>query len=130
MEAFLEHYRQIYLKLLTTTAQKIIVNQQAYGFNIDTLKRIHDYFSKQKNKKRVKVNAAYSSCKDIFYWVLCYFIYNFIILFYFFEELDIASHADDNKFYTVNETKESVIGVLETSSSRFSCSLDGFITTL
>ena len=44
MEAFLEHYRQIYLKLSTATAQKIIVNQQAYGFNIDTLKRIHDYF--------------------------------------------------------------------------------------
>ena len=31
--------------------------------------------------------------------------------------LNITSSADETTIYTVNETKESVIGVLETSSS-------------
>ena len=38
-------------------------------------------------------------------------------LFYFLEDLDIASYADDTTIYTVNEKKESVISALETSSS-------------
>ena len=38
-------------------------------------------------------------------------------LFYFLENLEIPSYADDTTIYTVNETKDSVIGVLETSSS-------------
>ena len=40
-------------------------------------------------------------------------------LFYFLEDLDVASYADDTTIYTVNEKKESVIGALETSSSLF-----------
>ena len=37
-------------------------------------------------------------------------------LFYFLEDLDVASCADDTTIYTVNR-KESVISALETSSS-------------
>ena len=38
-------------------------------------------------------------------------------LFYFLEDLDIASYADDTTTYSVNDKKESVISALETSSS-------------
>ena len=38
-------------------------------------------------------------------------------LFYFLEDLKIASYADDTAIYTVSEKKESVIRTLETSSS-------------
>ena len=38
-------------------------------------------------------------------------------LFYFLEDLEIASYTDDTAIYTVSETKESVIRTLETSSS-------------
>ena len=37
-------------------------------------------------------------------------------LFYFLEDLDIASYADDTTIYTVKENKESVINTLEASS--------------
>ena len=38
-------------------------------------------------------------------------------LFYFLEELDIASYADDTTIYTVREKKKSVIRALEAFSS-------------
>ena len=37
-------------------------------------------------------------------------------LFYFLEDLDIASYADDTIIYTVKENKESVVNALEASS--------------
>ena len=39
-------------------------------------------------------------------------------LFYFLDDLDIASYADDTTLYTVKENKESVINALETSSQK------------
>ena len=39
-------------------------------------------------------------------------------LFYFLDNLDIASYADDITLYTVKENKESVLKVLETSSQK------------
>ena len=100
----------------------IIVKLKAYGFHIDTLKFIHDYLSNR--KQRVKVNDAYSSWKDIFYGVpqrsiLGPLLFNIHLcdLFYFLEDLDIASYADDTTTYSVNDKKESVISALETSSS-------------
>ena len=95
----------------------IIAKLEAYGFHIDTLKLIHDYLSNR--KQRVKVNDAYSSWKDIFYGVpqgsiLGPLLFNIHLcdLFYFLEDLDIASYADDTTIYTVNEKKESVISAL------------------
>ena len=38
-------------------------------------------------------------------------------LFYFMEDLDIASYANDTTIYLVNEKKETVISAIETSSS-------------
>ena len=98
----------------------IIVKLEAYGFHIDALKLFHDYLSNRKQK----VNDANSSWKDIFYGVpqssiLGPLLFNTHLcdLFYFLEDLDIASYADDTTIYLVNEKKESVISALEPSSS-------------
>ena len=45
----------------------IMAKLEVYGIHIDTIKLIHGYFSNR--KQRVKVNAAYSLWKDIFYGV-------------------------------------------------------------
>ena len=88
----------------------IIAKLEAYGFHIDTLKVIHDYLSNR--KQRIKVNDAYSSGRIYFmvshkdsYSVLCYPLYVLLDLFYFLEDLDIASDADDTTIYTVSEKK-------------------------
>ena len=90
----------------------IIAKLEAYGFHIDTLKLIHDYLSNR--KQRVKVNDTYSSWKDIFYGVpqrsiLGPLLFNIHLfdLFYFLEDSDIASYADDTIIYPVNEKKVS-----------------------
>ena len=91
----------------------LIIDQlEAYGFHIDTLKLVHDHLSNR--KQRVKVNDAYSSWKDIFYGVpqgsiLGPLLFNIHLcdLFYFLEDLDIASYADDTTIYTVSEKKKS-----------------------
>ena len=88
----------------------IIAKLEAYGFLIDALKLIHDYLSNRKLK--IKVSDAYSSWKDIFYGVPQRFLLDPILfnihlcdLFYFLEDFDIASYADDTTVYTVNEKK-------------------------
>ena len=88
----------------------IIAKLAAYGFHIDALKLIHDYLSNR--KQRVKVSDTYSSWKDIFYGVpqgsiLGPLLFNMHLcdLFYFLEDSDIASYADDAAIYTVNEKK-------------------------
>ena len=75
-------------------------------------------------KQRVKLNEAYSSWKDIFYGVPqgsilgpSLFHIHLCELFYFSEDLDIASYANDTTIYMVGEKKESVISALETFSS-------------
>ena len=101
----------------------IITKLQSYGFHIDALKLIHDYFSNR--KQRVTVNDSDSSWKDIFYGIpkglliLGSLLFNIHLcdLFYILENLDIASYEDDTTVYSSNETvSQSVIGVLETSS--------------
>ena len=95
----------------------IISKLQTYSFHIDALKLIHDYLSNR--KQRFKVNDTCSSSKDIFYGVSqgsilgsLLFSIHLCDLFYFLEDLDIASYADDTRSYTVNEKKESVISAL------------------
>ena len=88
----------------------IIAKLEAYGFHIDTLKLINDYLSNRKQK--VKANDAYSSWKDIFYGVPqgsipgpLLFNIHLCNLFYFLEDLDIASYADDTTIYMVSKKK-------------------------
>ena len=92
------------------THDLIIAKSEAYGFHIDALKLIHDYLLNR--KQRVKINDAYNSWKDIFYaipqgFILGLLLFNISLcdLFYFLENLNIASYADDTAIYMVNEKK-------------------------
>ena len=78
----------------------IIAKLEAYGFQIDALRLVHDYLSNR--KQRVKLNETFSSWRDIEYGVLQGSILRSLLfnihlcdLFYFLDILDIASYADD-----------------------------------
>ena len=89
----------------------IIAKLEAYGFQIDALRLVHDYLSNR--KQRVKLNETFSSWRDIEYGVPqgsilgpLLFNINLCDLFYFLDNLDIASYVDDTTLYTVKENKE------------------------
>ena len=74
-------------------------------------------------KQKEKINKIFSSWKYIDYGVpqgsiLGPLLFNIHLcnLFYFLEDLDIATYADDITLYTVKESKESVINTFEASS--------------
>ena len=71
------------------------------------------------------MNETFSSWRDIKYGVLqgsilgpLLFNIHLCNLFYFLDNLDIASYADDTTLYTVKENKESVVNALETLSQK------------
>ena len=83
-------------------------------FKQNALNLVYDYLSYR--KQTVKINETFSSWKNIEYGVpqgsiLGPLLFNIHLcdLFYFLEDLDIASYADDTTIYTVKENKESVI---------------------
>ena len=101
----------------------IIAKLEAYGFQIDALRLVHDYLSNR--KQRVKLNETFSSWRDIEYGVpqgsiLGPLLFNIHLcdLFYFLDNFDIASYADDTTLYTVKANNESVLNALETSSQK------------
>ena len=70
----------------------------------------------------MKINSVYSIWKDISYGVpqgsilgLLFFNIHLCDLFYFLENTDIASYADDNTLYSVQKNREAVINTIETS---------------
>ena len=90
------------------THDLIVAKSEAYDFYIDALKLIHDYLLNR--KQRVKINDAYSSWKGIFCGISQGFILGLLLfnihlceLFYFLENLNIGSYADDTTIYMVNE---------------------------
>ena len=96
---------------------------QAYGFQIDALRLVYDYLSNR--KQRVKLNETFSYWRDIDYGVpqgsiLGPRLFNIYLcdLFYFLDNLDIASYVDDTILYTVKTNKESVLNALETASQK------------
>ena len=101
----------------------IIAKLEAYGFQIDALRLVYDYLSNR--KQRVKLNETFSSWRDIDYGVpqgsiLGPLLFNIHLcdLFYFLDNFDIASYADDTTLYTVKANNESVLNALETSSQK------------
>ena len=99
----------------------IIARLAAYGLDTNALKLIHNYLSNR--KQSVKVSSAYSIWKDIFYGVpqvsvLGSLLFNIHLcdLFYFQENTDIVSYADDNTLYSAQKNREAVINTIETSS--------------
>ena len=78
----------------------IIAKLEAYGFQTDALNLVYDYLSNR--KQRVKINETFSSWKNIECGVpqgsvLRPRLFNIHLcdVFYFLEDLDIASHPDD-----------------------------------
>ena len=99
----------------------IIVKLATYALDTNAPKLIHNYLSNW--NQRVKVNRTYSIWKDIFYGVpqgsiLGPLLFNIHLcdLFYFPENTDIASYADDNTLYSAEKNRETVINTIETSS--------------
>ena len=100
-----------------------IAKLAAYGFQIDALRLVNDCLSKR--KQRVKLNETFSSWRDLEYGVPQGSIFGPLLfnthlcdLFYFLDDLDITTYADDTTLYTVKENKEYVIDVLKTSSQK------------
>ena len=92
----------------------IIAKLETYGFQIDALRLVYDYLSNR--KQRVKLNEAFSSWRDIEYGVpqgsiLGPLLFNIHLcnLFYFLDDLDIASYADDTTLYTVKKKTKSLL---------------------
>ena len=99
-----------------------ITKLEAYGFQTDAFDLVYDYLSNR--KQRVKINETFSCWKDTEYGVpqgsiLGPLLFNIHLcdLFYFLEDLDIASYADDTTIYTMKESKKSLINnTLEAST--------------
>ena len=88
----------------------IIAKLEAYGFQIDALRLVHDYLSNR--KQLVKLNETFSSWRDIEHGVpqgsiLGPLLFNIHLcdLFYFLDGLDIARYADDTTLYTVKKQR-------------------------
>ena len=92
----------------------IIAKLATYCFDTNALKHSHNYLSNR--KQRVRANSAYSIWKDIFYGVpqgsiLGPLLFNIHLcdLFYFLENTDIASYADDNTLYSAQKNRQSLM---------------------
>ena len=91
-----------------------IAKLEAHGFQIDALKFIFDYLSNR--KQRVKVNETFSSWKDLEYGVsqgsiVGPFLFNIHLfdLFYFLDDLDIATYEGNTTLYTVKKIKSLLL---------------------
>ena len=100
----------------------VIAKLEVYSFQIDALRLVSNFLSKR--KQRVRLNETFSSWRHIEYLVpqgsilgRLFFKYIFVT-FYFLDELDIASFADDTALHAVKENKETVINAVETTSQK------------
>ena len=94
----------------------LIAKLNAYGFHLSALKLIHDYLSNR--KQRTKINSTYSKWHKILFGVPLLFNIYLIDLFFVIEDTDIASYADDNTPYIIDDTVEGVIKSLEEVSKK------------
>ena len=100
----------------------IIAKLYAYGFDKSSLKLIYSYLKGR--SQRVKINANYSSWKEIINGVpqgsvLGPLLFNIFLndIFYFVNENDICNYADDNTLSVADVDIENIIKGLETNIS-------------
>ena len=105
----------------------LIAKLNPYSFRLPALKLFHDYLLNR--KKKTKVNRTYSSWLEIVFDVpqcsiLGLLLFNIFLadLFFIWNDVDIASYADDNTPYVIADDINGVITSLEKASKAlFEC---------
>ena len=102
----------------------LIAKLHAYRVDIPSLKLLHSYLTKR--KQRVKLNGTYSSWSEIIFGVpqgsiLGPLLFNIFLcdLFQFFPDLDITNYADDDTLHSININLNKVLHDLEKMSVTF-----------
>ena len=96
----------------------LIAKLHAYGVDVPSLKLLHSYLTKR--KQRVKLNGTYSSWSEILFGVpqgsiLGPLLFNIFVQ--FFPDVDIANYADDNTPHSSNINLNKVLHDLEKISN-------------
>ena len=100
-----------------------IAKLDTYVFDLKALILVFNYF--RNRKQRAKINSSYSDWSDLLFGVpqgsilgLLLFIIFICDLFYFEENVDLASYADDNVPYCASLDIQTTINTLQDSSAK------------
>ena len=100
----------------------LLAKLNAYGYDHSALKFISSYLKER--KQRTKVSSSFSSWKEVMFGVpqgsiLGPLLFNIFLndIFYFTVDSKIANYADDNTVYSVDDTAEGLLNILQTETT-------------